>query len=146
MKLTAIGLVIAGLVFGISPASANGGRFDGAPIQFRPIQLHVHGQAVSAQQLIAETHIMNQWGLQPVGLWVYFYVQPNAATGNASHCERWFNQVKLDENHQTSASPTRSWLEIQVSEEIESIQTDEGYSLIPDAGISCWEALEFRER
>ena len=148
MKLTAVVWTLAALLFGASHASASagGGTFDGAPILLRTLQLHVQGQPVTAQVIAVELHIMNHHGFQPVGLWEYFYLLPDSSTGNAGVCEKWFNQVRSDENGRTQDSTTLAWLEIHVSDETAFITADEGNRLIPDAGIRCWEALEFRQK
>jgi hypothetical protein len=143
MKLTT-GCVIAVLLLSASLASADGRKFDGAPIQSGAVSLHIGGKPVTAQLIVASLHMMNQRGFQPTGLWEYFYILPDAATGNANVCERWFNQVRSDESQQTSTSATLAWLEIQLSDQAKPVETDEGYSLIPDAGINCWEALDFK--
>lgn len=134
--------VAAGLLLSCSLAHA-GQNFDGAPILLQSQQFHISGKPVTAELLVAELHEMNQPGFQPVGLWRYFYVLPDGAAGNGAICERWFNQVLSDQSKQSSESQTFAWLEIQVSDQVAQIQTDEGTWLVPDSGISCWEALEF---
>ena len=127
---------------------AEGGSqsFDGAPILLDTLQQHLQGQAISVQLMAVEIHMMDHRGLQPSGLWVYFYIQPDPATGNAAVCEQWFNQVLADESRQTQESTTQAWIEVHVADETAPVLTDEGNPLISDAAISCWEALEFKQK
>lgn len=147
MKLTVVGYSVAALVFGVGLASADGGSrmIDGAPVLLRTLQQHIHGQAVTVQLLAVDLHMMNHRGFQPVGLWEYFYILPDASTGNASICEQWFNQVLSDESSRTAASSTLAWLEVHVSEDAGPTMSDEGNPITPDSAISCWEAIEFRQ-
>lgn len=135
--------MIAALLLSATLANADI-KFNGAPIHTETLSLHVGGKPVSAQLIVGSLHMMSHKGLQPTGLWEYFYILPDASTGNASVCERWFNQVTSDEGRSHS-SQTNAWLEIQVSSQYATIQSDEGYALIPDAAISCWEALDFKQ-
>lgn len=145
MKLTLLGLALAVVLASAKSAPADENlNYDGTPVHVQNVQLHIQGQAVTVEELILDMHIMNQSGAQPVGFWLYFYIQPDSTSANSALCQQWSNQVAADQAASPSASKTLPWLEIQVNSAAPTTLTDEGYELIPDPAISCWEALEMK--
>ncbi len=114
----------------------------GSAVNFRELELHVKGKALSVYEIVYSFHPMNNSGtFEPVGIWVYNYVEVGP-TGHAENCKKWFNQVAHDES--ATRTEPYPYLEFDTQIGYNVIVSDEGTPVLPDSSVNCWEAMDFR--
>lgn len=132
----------------VSPSPKGTTVFTGAAPFYAELALPVDGTLIDTPATVVKVgawyHQMNlaPGSIQPIGLLVHFYIAKNPATGNASRCEQWVNQVRQDEQAWSASSATFPYLEIDVAPGAKPV-TLNGQQIYRDSDVLCWEARDF---